>query len=149
MTDEQYVLLGLLEERLKANQPGLLSLFQSAGLSTEGGITMEDLYRMYQSNVDDFTAAVVLLFPECNTANASSAWLMKYGSEASKTSDESVYKGIGGYDYDSDPSNFDKFDAGDGMAHVSYKTILKWSAVALLVVGSIALLYYYYKKQKK
>ena len=148
MNNEQCILLGVLEERLKANQPGLLSLFKSAGLSTNGCVTVKDLHRMYLSNVDDFTAAVVLLFPECNMANASGAWLLKYGSEASKTS-ESIYKGIGGYDYDSDPENFNTFDSNDGMAHVSYKTILKWSAVALLVVGIIALLYYYYKKNKK
>lgn len=148
MNNEQCILLGVLEERLKANQPGLLSLFQSAGLRTDGNITVKDLYRMYLFNSDDFTAAVVLLFPECNMANASGAWLTKFGSEASKTS-EYLYDGIGGYDYGLDPENFNNFDSSEGMAHISYKTILKWSAVALLVVGIIAIVYYYYNKNKR
>lgn len=150
MTNEETkIVLGMLEKRVKANQSGLLSLFSAAGYKTSssGEVSIKDLYTMSQLSKDDFIVATALLFPECNSANASDAWVFNYGEDSIELSTDRLNRlGIDkNYKYQADLDNFE----GVTTQMVSYKTIAKYLALIILAALVAWLVYYLYKRYVK
>lgn len=145
MSNEEINILGELDNRVKANQPGLLSLFSAIGYDAQE-VTLVDLYALYKISHNDFIVAIALLFPECNIANASDAWYFQHQDKQELSSDRLDRLGINkGYEYSSDIDNFKSVNE----QLVSYKTIAKYLAYVILAAVVAWLIYYVYKRYFK
>lgn len=140
------VILGMLEDRVKANQHGLLSLFQAVGIDTDDVVKLRDLNTLRKTSFDDFAVAIATLFPE-SKVEASPAYLYQHASENIENSDDRIKRlGIDkDYKYAYDIDNFE----GVETQMVSYKTISKYLIYFIIIVACAALLYYLYKKYFK
>lgn len=137
------VILGMLEDKMKANQPGLLSLFQAVGIKTGDVVKLRHLNQLRKSSYDDFVVAIATLFPE-SKVEASPAYYYQYGDSTIENSNDRIERlGIDkNYDYVTDIDNYE----GVETQMVSYKTISKYLIYFIIIVACAALLYYLYKK---
>lgn len=134
--------LGELEDRIRANQTGLLFLFQQAGIPTNDIVVLKDLAVLRRASHGLYQEAVLLLYPETK-AEASSISVYQQGLENSL--DRIDRLGIDpNYSYTTHVENFESVEN----QLVSYKTILTWIGYGVIIAFVAWLLWYFYKKMK-
>lgn len=139
-------ILGGLDNKLKANQPGLLSLFNAAGIPTSDVIKLRDLSTLRKVCFEKYLDACQILYPEYK-AEASPIYLFQNGFE---TTQEKVDRlGIDAdfnAKYSSDALNFEHVT--NETVTLSYKHILKWVGYIAIIIATLIALWYFYKKMK-
>lgn len=134
--------IGELEGRIRANQTGLLFLFQQAGIPTSDIVKLRDLAVLRKTSHGLYQEAVLLLYPETKV-EASPITVYQNGLESSL--DRIDRLGIDpDYSYTAHVENFDSV----ANELVSYKTILKWIGYGVIIAFVAWLLWYFYKKMK-
>lgn len=137
--------IGELEERMRANQSGLLSLFSQAGIPTGDIVSLKDLEILRRASHGLYLEAVLLLYPETK-AEASPAFFYSNKDSEYETYQEAMDRlGLDpNYRYYADQSNFDSVEN----QVVSYKTILTYLGYGVIIAVVAWLLWYFYKKMK-
>lgn len=134
--------LGELEDRIRANQTGLLFLFQQAGIPTGDIVRLKDLAMLRRASHGLYLEAVLMLYPETK-AGASPISVYQNGLENSL--DRIDRLGIDpDYSYTAHVENFESVEN----QLVSYKTILTWIGYGVIIAFVAWLLWYFYKKMK-
>lgn len=134
--------IGELEERMRANQSGLLSLFSQAGIPTGDIVRLKDLAILRRASHGLYLEAVLMLYPETK-AGASPIGVYQNGLENSL--DRIDRLGIDPeYSYTSHVENFESVQN----ELVSYKTIFTWVVYGVIIAFVAWLLWYFYKKMK-
>lgn len=137
--------IGELENKVRANQPGLLSLFEQAGIPTGDVVRLQDLAKLRKASHEKFLEAFAMLYPETK-ATASPAYIYSNKDSVYETRSEMMDR-LGlepNYRYYDDESNFDSVEN----KVVSYKTILTWIGYGVAGIVVAWLLWYFYKKMK-
>lgn len=137
--------IGELENKVRANQPGLLSLFEQAGIPTGDVVRLKDLAILRKASHEKFLEAYAMLYPEVK-ATASPAYIYSNKDSVYETHSEQMDRlGLDpNYRYYDDESNFDSVEN----KVVSYKTILTWIGYGVAGIVVAWLLWYFYKKMK-
>lgn len=136
---------GELENKVRANQSGLLSLFDQAGIPTGDVVRLQDLAILRKASHEKFLEAYELLYPEIK-ATASPAFFYSNSDKEYETYSDMMDRLDldPNYRYYEDESNFDSVEN----KVVSYKTLLTWVGYGVAVVLVAWLLWYFYKKMK-
>lgn len=138
--------IGELENKVRANQPGLLSLFEQAGIPTDDVVRLKDLAILRKACFEKYLDACQILYPEYK-AEASPIYYFQNGFESTQEKIDRL-----GIDpnfnskYTADPDNFEKVTSET--VTLSYKHILKWVGYIALIVATLFALWYFYKKMK-
>ena len=137
---------GELENKVRANQPGLLSLFEQAGIPTGDVVRLQDLAILRKASHEKFLEAYAMLYPETK-ATASPIYYFQNGFESTQEKIDRL-----GIDpdfnskYTADPDNFEKVTSET--VTLSYKHILKWVGYIAIIIATLVALWYFYKKMK-
>lgn len=138
-------ILGGLDNKLKANQPGLLSLFNEAGIP-ESEVTLRELEKLRKVCLEKYLDACQILYPEYKP-EASPIYLFQNGFE---TTQEKIDRlGIDAdfnAKYSADALNFENVTSETVI--LSYKHILKWIGYIAIIIATLIALWYFYKKMK-
>lgn len=133
---------GELEERMRANQTGLLFLFEQAGIPTSDTVGIRDLSTLRKVAHGIYQEAVLLLFPETKAAVSAGS---VYQNGLENALDRYDRLGLDSdYSYTARVENFDSVEN----QLVSYKTILTWIGYGVIIAIVAWLLWYFYKKMK-
>lgn len=134
--------LGELEDKIRANQPGLLFLFNQAGIPTNDVVRLQDLVKLRKASHARYLEAYYMLYPETKAA-ASPIGTYQNGLESALDRIERL--GIDtDYQYSAHVENFESVE--DQL--VSYKTILIYLGYGVAIAFVAWLLWYFYKKMK-
>lgn len=142
MNTSQKNILGELDNRIGANQTGLLFLFDQAGIPTGDVVKLQDLAKLRKASHEKFLDAFYLLYPETK-ATASPVGVYQNGVESALDRLERL--GLDpNYQYSTHIENFESVQ--DEL--VSYKTILTYLGYGVAFAIVAWLLWYFYKKMK-
>jgi hypothetical protein len=146
MNTNQKNILGELDNRIGANQTGLLFLFDQAGIPTGDVIKLQDLAKLRKASHEKFLDAFYLLYPETKATASPSAYVYSNRNAEYETYQEMMDRlGLDpNYRYYEDQSNFDSIEN----KVVSYKTILTYLGYGVAFAIVAWLLWYFYKKMK-
>lgn len=138
-------ILGGLENKVRANQPGLLSLFNEAGIP-ESEVTLRELEKLRKVCLEKYLDACQILYPEYKP-EASPIYLFQNGFE---TTQEKIDRlGIDAdfnAKYSADALNLENVTSET--VTLSYKHILKWVGYIAIIIATLFALWYFYKKMK-
>lgn len=154
MTDAtKDVIIGELCEKVKANQSGLLSLFEEEGIPVIGPVRVHDIQMMLRKHPGAFKRAIEVLYPDSDLVNADgsySAAAIYQGilTDEKDTSSRLNDLGLGSVDGSRKYNGSSVTAFGSDSAIISYKTILKYTVIVAITAGLFFLLRHYYRKMK-